>query len=147
MNWEAIGAVGEIIGALAVLISLIYLALQVRQNTMVMRAAAKQNLTEASQNLIYKMVENSSHWVKLISGEEAASAEEQAEMSLLVRAMLRGFESQCYHYEAGLLEEEEWQALRNAIQSICALPGVHRYWLELKPHISARLHAVIEGTR
>ena len=30
MNWDAIGAVGEIIGALAVLITLIYLARQVR---------------------------------------------------------------------------------------------------------------------
>ena len=31
MNWDAIGAIGEIIGALAVLITLIYLAVQVRQ--------------------------------------------------------------------------------------------------------------------
>ena len=31
MNWDAIGALGEIIGALAVLITLIYLAVQVRQ--------------------------------------------------------------------------------------------------------------------
>ncbi|MEZ5570378.1 MAG: hypothetical protein R3E64_00015 [Halioglobus sp.] len=31
MNWDAIGAIGEIIGAVAVLVTLIYLALQVRQ--------------------------------------------------------------------------------------------------------------------
>lgn len=31
MNWDAIGAIGEIIGAAAVLVTLIYLALQVRQ--------------------------------------------------------------------------------------------------------------------
>ena len=33
MNWEAIGAVGEILGAIAVLLSLAYLAVQIRQNT------------------------------------------------------------------------------------------------------------------
>ena len=33
MNWEAIGAVGEIVGALAVLVTLVYLAMQIRQNT------------------------------------------------------------------------------------------------------------------
>ncbi len=33
MNWEALGAIGEIIGATAVLITLIYLAIQIRQNT------------------------------------------------------------------------------------------------------------------
>lgn len=30
MNWDAIGAVGEIVGALAVVISLVYLASQIR---------------------------------------------------------------------------------------------------------------------
>ena len=38
MNWEAIAATGEIIGAIAVVISLIYLTLEVRSNTRVMKA-------------------------------------------------------------------------------------------------------------
>jgi hypothetical protein len=33
MNWEAISAIGEIVSAIAVFISLIYLAIQIRQNT------------------------------------------------------------------------------------------------------------------
>ena len=33
MNWDAVGAIGEIVGALAVVITLVYLAIQVRQNT------------------------------------------------------------------------------------------------------------------
>lgn len=33
MNWDAAGAIGEIVGALAVVITLVYLAIQVRQNT------------------------------------------------------------------------------------------------------------------
>ena len=33
MNWEAIGAVGKILSALAVLVTLAYLAIQIRQNT------------------------------------------------------------------------------------------------------------------
>ena len=33
MNWEAVSALGQIIGALAVLITLIYLAIQLKQNT------------------------------------------------------------------------------------------------------------------
>ena len=30
MNWEAIGALGEMIGAVAVVVSLVYLAVQIR---------------------------------------------------------------------------------------------------------------------
>ena len=33
MNWEAISAIGEAVGAIAVVISLVYLAVQIRQNT------------------------------------------------------------------------------------------------------------------
>jgi hypothetical protein len=33
MNWEAISAVGRLVGAVAVLVTLIYLAVQIRQNT------------------------------------------------------------------------------------------------------------------
>ena len=40
MNWEAIGAVGETVGALAVLVTLVYLAMQIRQNTKSVQAAA-----------------------------------------------------------------------------------------------------------
>ncbi len=41
MNWEAIGAIGEIVGAMAVVITLVYLALQTRHS-----AAATQSSTE-----------------------------------------------------------------------------------------------------
>ena len=40
MNWEAIGAVGELVGALAVVMTLAYLALQIRQSNTVARADA-----------------------------------------------------------------------------------------------------------
>ena len=39
MNWEAIGATGEIVGAIAVVVAIGYLAVQIRQNTRSLRAA------------------------------------------------------------------------------------------------------------
>jgi hypothetical protein len=42
VNWEAIGAVGEILGAVAVFLSLIYLAVQIRGSTKQSRAAMVQ---------------------------------------------------------------------------------------------------------
>lgn len=33
MNWEAISAIGQLIGAIAVIITLIYLSIQMKQNT------------------------------------------------------------------------------------------------------------------
>ena len=42
MNWEAIGAVGEVLGALGVIATLSYLAVQIRQNTRTVRSATHQ---------------------------------------------------------------------------------------------------------
>ena len=33
MNWEAIGAIGELAGAIGVIVTLVYLAIQIRQNS------------------------------------------------------------------------------------------------------------------
>ena len=69
----------DVIGAIAVVVSLIYLAVQIRQNNLLMRATAKQSLTEASQNMIYKMSDYPECWVKLMSGEEPATTRSDGE--------------------------------------------------------------------
>ena len=40
MNWDAIGAIGEILGAIGVIVTLGYLAVQIRQNTRSSRVSA-----------------------------------------------------------------------------------------------------------
>jgi len=46
MNWEAIGAIGEIAGAIAVIVTIGYLAIQIRQNTSALRSVATQGVTD-----------------------------------------------------------------------------------------------------
>ena len=46
MNWEALGAIAELLGAVAVFFTLAYLALQVRQNANALR---HQNEFSAAQ--------------------------------------------------------------------------------------------------
>ena len=40
MNWEAIGTIAEVVGAIAVVLSLIYVATQIKQNTAAARAGS-----------------------------------------------------------------------------------------------------------
>lgn len=46
LNWQAIGAVAELFGAAAVFLMLIYLALQIRQNTPALQSSASQAVHE-----------------------------------------------------------------------------------------------------
>ena len=48
MNWEAFGAIAEMIGGIAVLVTLVYLALQVRQNSVLL----EQNTKTARQSIL-----------------------------------------------------------------------------------------------
>ena len=45
MNWEALGAIGEIVGALAVVLTLGYVAVQIRQYTRSVKSATALSLT------------------------------------------------------------------------------------------------------
>ena len=47
MNWQAVGAIGEIFGALAVVGTLVYLAAQIRASTRQSRASMVQSVVEA----------------------------------------------------------------------------------------------------
>ena len=49
MNWEAISAIGEIVGATAVVITLGYLAVQIRQSTRVAQADMTKDVFPASR--------------------------------------------------------------------------------------------------
>ena len=52
MNWEAIGAIGEVLGAAAVVVTLGYLAVQIRQNSQAVKNSAAQSLlSEANGSL------------------------------------------------------------------------------------------------
>ena len=57
MNWEAIGAVGEVAGAAGVIASLIYLAVQIRQNTRSVEAATYQSVAESLADVSYRLVD------------------------------------------------------------------------------------------
>lgn len=50
MNWDAIGAVAEIMGALGVLLTLAYLAIQIRDNTRSLQAASLQSVLEGPRD-------------------------------------------------------------------------------------------------
>ena len=58
MNWEALGAIGELIGAVGVIASLIYVGLQVRQNTRSMRAATYDSLVRSNGEWLAPLIQD-----------------------------------------------------------------------------------------
>ena len=71
MDWTAIGALGEIIGAVAVVLSLVYVARQVQANTSAVRSAAYTSVASdvASQFSTFSQDESLSRlWGEVLEG-------------------------------------------------------------------------------
>jgi hypothetical protein len=51
MNWEAVGAIAELFAAVGVIVSLLYLAAQIRQNTQSVQASTFQEFTRESAEI------------------------------------------------------------------------------------------------
>ncbi|RYG21268.1 MAG: hypothetical protein EON93_26090 [Burkholderiales bacterium] len=52
MDWNAVSATADIVGAIAVVVSLIYVGLQLRQNTKAIVANARQGVLDSDIGLI-----------------------------------------------------------------------------------------------
>ena len=143
MNWEAIGAVGEVLGAIGVIVTLGYLAVQIRQNTQMMKSTVRQQVTTTAQNGIFKMMDNAEALAKL-QAREALTPGEEVRMRLLLRAGFRGFEDFAYQHRHGLLDESEWNARLVGMRITMDMPGAREVWLATRDEYSENLQTILD---
>ena len=70
MNWEAAGAIGEIVGAAAVVATLIYFGLQMRQSARVARAESERELIQTWHDASVAFVREGERLLKVLDGFE-----------------------------------------------------------------------------
>lgn len=132
MNWEAWQAVGELVAALGVVFSLLYLAAQVRQNTQSMQAATNQQLMSNFSDIVNFATsgpDGARVYRTLLDGKwERLSDDEQAVMRMTWVRVLRLFEHAHQQYHQGLLAEGVWRGWSNQIQVSVATPGCRLVW-------------------
>jgi hypothetical protein len=76
MNWDAVGALAELVGAGAVVLTLIYLSIQLRHNTQAVRNESERGVLEDANTWMYKIIENpelAELYRKGMRGEELSS--------------------------------------------------------------------------
>jgi hypothetical protein len=111
INWEAIGAVGEVAGAVAVLVTLVYLATQIRQNTKSTRAMIYSATTQGwHEYLQQQSVRDVDLLANLSSDPEQLSNAEFYRAYYLCRVIFRRMEHDYYQFCNGTFEAETWVA-------------------------------------
>ena len=130
MNWDAIGAIGEIVGAIAVFATLVYLAIQVRTNAKMIQSQNIHSTTTGLQT-----------WTELGTRPELArvisKALKEEELDEIEALMLEGyvglalaqFWSRYKHHQEGL-PALSWEKTRLLIGDFVKIPWVKLWWQE-----------------
>jgi hypothetical protein len=149
MNWEAAGVIAEFLGAAAVLVSLLYLASQVRQSTAVARSDARQGIAEAAMAEATSIIDHSdlaSIWYRELSGE-AAEGEDDYRLRLFCFRSLRLYENIHYQYRAGMLDADEWSAFPYNLLHLFKTQAYNRSWAGSEPLYTTVFRTLVEELR
>ena len=87
MTLSELGNIGEFVGAVAVVVSLVYLAMQIRQNTQTVRASAYHNITAQWANHLQSIADNaelSSLYFRGLADSRSLDAQESPRFFLLM---------------------------------------------------------------
>ncbi|HMJ05747.1 MAG TPA: hypothetical protein VK474_05780 [Chthoniobacterales bacterium] len=147
MNWDAINAVSQLISSIAVVVSVLYLAVQLRSSTRVARVAAMDAAAAALRDVTKPFMENAELariWRIGLEDLKALSKDDQARFFHAAHQFLKALETIHYHYIYGLLDTQLWEGWRDLLQHYVATPGIKHYLARRGSVFSERFCKFIE---
>lgn len=143
MRWEAIAAIAELLGAVGVIVSLVFLAFQVRANTRTLRARASYdaNLSWSENNervaLTLFQIDRAGQgsvgeeFLRLWSPESTPDDFPPGDfvpIALLMRGISQRMEAQFWLAQHGLLEETQWEYKAQWFAGAIQFPVIAAWW-------------------
>lgn len=147
MNWDAIGAIGEIIGAFAVVISLVYLAQQIRSQN----AQAKlSSLREMSRELrsttsMFSTKDISDILVRANADYDSLNDAETVQLLVLVTNIFRAWENAFLENRDGGLEGNAWDALSRDYRQTLGIPVFQKIWAIRKQNYDENFQRYVDS--
>lgn len=147
MNWEAVGTVAEIVSAVAVVISLLYVAVQIRHNTRQMRVATHDGTNRDFRQLTRTILTSGLTEVMVRGCEDPDSLDDdqKLEFAYLMFDLFKAFENVHYHYLHGTLGDDAWQGWVRFIEQYAIAPGARRYWSVRRDIFASDFRDFIDG--
>jgi hypothetical protein len=147
MNWEAFGAIGEVIGATAVVVSLIYVSLQVR--------AGLRGLQTTTRDSVFKSLVD---WNLTVMGDprlawifqsgskdfDSLTGEERARYTHIMYGFYKVFENIYLHHVEGIVPPEIWEPNKKMLTVYATQPGGRMYWEARRGAYDPRFIEVLE---
>ena len=130
MNMEAINLWAQLIASIGVIVSLFYLAVQVRQNTRSSRAIVVDSLAKSMHDLAFEMAQNDQllKTATMLQDWSSATELERARYASFMLAYFKLFENAWFQMRQGTLEPDQWEGYDAFLRSVCGQPTVKTWW-------------------
>lgn len=147
MDWTVIGALGELVGAIAVVVSLIYLSRQVRQNTRALRTANAATVKQNFQTIARAFITDrgaSDIVLRAMKRDELSPAEKLSAYAWFFD-LLKSGELAYSQYLSQDLDEAVWDASLQFFLAYWTTPGMREYWQERRHAFIPEFREAMDG--
>ncbi len=148
MNWEAIGAIGEMIAALGVITSLVFVGFQLRKNT---RVIIDTNVESATERLISvsQLIASDAELARIYAvgmrSFDDLSFEDKVRFSSLLYSIFADCWDQYAKYQNGAIDERVWQPVCENVAMMVAQQGVRQWFAATPMSFPSNFKGWIEG--
>ena len=131
MNWEAAGAIAEIIGTFGVIISLIYLGLQIRGQTVEANLASGIEMANQINSVYTDLSTNralAELWLIGLRDFGSLDEPEKVQFSALLSRFMRMIEAMFNQHQQQRFDDKVWTGLNEALKDVSLYPGFQAWW-------------------
>jgi hypothetical protein len=131
MSFELISLIVQFLSALAVILSLIYVARQLAQNTEMMKTNAAQDHVQRNFDIVSIVIENkdfSKLWLQSREDFDSLDEADKNRMIFFERRAIIHWESMYQMHMKGLLPDSNWNELKWLIQNFGMHQGLRQTW-------------------
>ena len=129
------GALGELIGGIAIIISLVYVGLQVRQATMAVKLNTAHDVAVDCGGVYASIAQDvavADIWLRGLTSIETIQGAERTQFYSLLHTFFRAFDNAHYQMIEGALDKRQWESMAQQFYWLKDLPGMQVYWLDRK---------------
>lgn len=128
---QLLGNFGEFFGAIAVVATLAYLAIQIRNQNREARAGSVHEILDAfrRQNAVLGRSDIAALYMKGSPGIENLTETEKYQMHTINYGFHRIFEEAFYQYREGRLDSDQWEAIDAHLRMILGVRGIQQDWM------------------
>jgi hypothetical protein len=148
MNWEMLSAIGQVVAAIGVIPSLIYLAVQIREQNKERRRAGINILTAQWSELVKAAQESREFATLFLRGVRSfhdLDAPDKLRFSAFFTRFTRNCEGMFIYYRDGALDKALWEEIDRTMIDYFAYPGVREWWATRKHWLTNEFRAVVEA--